>query len=68
MIILKYRNVILNGLILFSLIAALFANGDALRSGFLSFGTGVALIIFGESIAEIKKQKVRSDVSKFNNE
>ena len=55
----KYRNVILSGLILFSLIAALLTNGDALRSGFLGMGTGIALVSFGESISQMKKNPIR---------
>jgi len=64
----KYRNVISNGIILFSLIGIFVVSGDGLRSFFLGLGTAAALMNFGESMTEIKKQKVNSNVSKFNNE
>jgi len=65
---LKYRTLIIKALILFSLFGIAFAPADALRSGFLGAGTALALISFGESIVDLKKQNIDRDVSKLNNE
>lgn len=55
-------------IILFSIIGIFVASGDGLRSAFFGMGTAVALMNFGESMADINKRKVNSDVSKFNNQ
>ncbi len=65
---LKYRALIIKALILFSLFGIAFASTDALRSAFLGAGTALALISFGESIVDLKRDKIAKDVSKLNNE
>ncbi len=65
---LKYRALIIKALILFSLFGVAFSSTDALRSAFLGGGIALALISFGESIVDLKKQNIDRDVSKLNNE
>jgi hypothetical protein len=64
----KYRKVIMSVVILFSIIGIFVASGEGLRGVFFGLGATAALMNFGESMAEINKQKANSDVSKFNNQ
>jgi hypothetical protein len=53
----KYRNVLINIFMVFSLKGALIATGEKSRSFFLGMGTAAGLIISGERISIKKKQK-----------
>ena len=53
----EYKNVIRNVFLILSIMGALIADGDALKSGFLGAATVAAFINFGESITELKKNK-----------
>lgn len=50
----KYRSVIINGLILFSLLTAFFLQDGALKDFFIGLATGAALINFGRVIGDLK--------------
>jgi len=53
---LKYRDVIINGLILFSLATVIILHDSALKDFFLGLGTGAALINFGRAIGDSKSK------------
>lgn len=53
----KYRNVIINGLILLALTVASFVPESNLRDCFLGVGFGAALVNFGISLRELKSTK-----------
>lgn len=53
----KYRNVIINGIILLALIVVGFIPESNLRDGFLGAGFCAALVNFGISMSELKSRK-----------
>ncbi len=57
----KYRNVLINVFIVFSLMGALIATGEKSRSFFLGMGTAAGLFIFGERIGNKKRQNRREE-------
>ena len=53
----KYRQLLMNGVSLFSLIIALFLNDSAIRDFFIGLATGVSIITFGAAIEQLKSAK-----------
>jgi hypothetical protein len=52
----KYRGVIINAVILFSLITALILQNGDLKDFFLGLATGAALINFGKAIGDSRSK------------
>jgi len=64
----KYRQVIVSGLIVMSLIVANFFSAGSLRDFFVGMGLGVALVSFGQSIGDVKSKKRAQFENKLSNE
>jgi hypothetical protein len=56
----KYRNLLINIFIVFSLMGALIATGEKSRIFFLGMGTASGLIILGEGLSKKNKRERRN--------
>ncbi|MDQ2862048.1 MAG: hypothetical protein M3R50_00105 [Bacteroidota bacterium] len=63
----KYRGVVINGLILFSLVTAMILQDGTLKDFFIGIGTGAALINFGRAIGDLKSKNNSNYIKGRNN-
>lgn len=59
----KYKQLIINALILITLFTAFIAPNGNLKDGMLGFAFGATLITFGESIGNLKKEKIEKKLN-----
>ena len=63
----KYKQVIINAIILIALLIAFIAPNSNLKDGMLGFAFGGTLIMLGESINNLKREKSEDNLSEKRN-
>ncbi len=62
----KYRVVIISGILLLSLLFAMFLKDGNVRDFFIGLATGVALVIFGQNISTVKSEQKNQHINMIN--